>query len=131
MGELLFGTPSASDRATPLSGAGWERLLVRSTRSVRPGCSSRGWCTALLTASQLLLGGSRRSRTGQAVGGADRLSDVHPLSLRHRRALCPRRAVARAGTLPPGTTACCRSRAETQVSRAGGSAGRTILVGCS
>lgn len=38
-------TLSASDRGIPPSGAGQERLLVRSTQGAGPGCLSRGWCT--------------------------------------------------------------------------------------
>lgn len=38
-------TLSASERGIPPSGAAQERLLVRSTGGVGPGCLSRGWCT--------------------------------------------------------------------------------------
>lgn len=48
-------TLSASDRGIPPSGAGQERLLVRSTRRVGPGCLSRGWCTGCSPPPQQLL----------------------------------------------------------------------------
>jgi len=75
---------------------------------------------------QLLETEDRASRARRQIS-----SETHRLSLRHRRGLCPGRAATRAGPLPPGSTARCRSRAETQVSGAGGSAGRAegeILV---